>query len=161
MISESASSMRKRTVQDRRLSIIDVSSADDSLLDGNALHHSGYISFSHLSSSDTGSSELFALCMHRYSRSNQTRSNLPFSENQAHGDLLCTPNSKNFEDAATKVQQWEQEPHSNGAYGIEKPKKNSKCNLRKSLAWDSAFFTSAGIFLLWLLCWMLSSVFCV
>ncbi|QCD97890.1 hypothetical protein DEO72_LG6g2603 [Vigna unguiculata] len=106
MISESASSMRKRTVQDRRLSIIDVSSADDSLLDGNALHH---------------------------------------SENQAHGDLLCTPNSKNFEDAATKVQQWEQEPHSNGAYGIEKPKKNSKCNLRKSLAWDSAFFTSAGV----------------
>ncbi|KOM38971.1 hypothetical protein LR48_Vigan03g235300 [Vigna angularis] len=107
MISEPASSLRKRAAQDRRLSIIDVSSADDSLLEGNALHH--------------------------------------HSENQAHGDLLCTPNSKNFEDAAIKVQQWEHEPHSNGAYGSEKPKKNSKCNLRKSLAWDSAFFTSAGV----------------
>ncbi|XP_022634917.1 uncharacterized protein LOC106756818 isoform X2 [Vigna radiata var. radiata] len=107
MISEPASSLRKRAAQDRRLSIIDVSSADDSLLEGNALHH--------------------------------------HSENQANGDLLCTPNSKNFEDAAIKVQQWEHEPHSNGAYGSEKPKKNSKCNLRKSLAWDSAFFTSAGV----------------
>ncbi|KHN09473.1 hypothetical protein glysoja_016572 [Glycine soja] len=39
MISEPASSLRKREVQDRRLSIIDVSSADDSLLDGNPLSH--------------------------------------------------------------------------------------------------------------------------
>ncbi|XP_068473269.1 uncharacterized protein [Phaseolus vulgaris] len=107
MISETASSLRKRDVQDRRLSIIDVSSADDSLLDGNTLHH--------------------------------------HSENQSHADMLCTPNSKNFEDAATKVQQWEHEPRSNGASGNGKPNKNSKCNLRKSLAWDSAFFTSAGV----------------
>ncbi|CAJ1894795.1 unnamed protein product [Sphenostylis stenocarpa] len=108
MISEPASSLRKRNVQDRRLSIIDVSSADDSLLDGNPLNHH-------------------------------------HSETQAHADLLCTPNSKNFEDAATKLQQWEHEPHSNDSSGNGKPKKNGKCNLRKSLAWDSAFFTSAGV----------------
>lgn len=28
---------------------------------------------------------------------------------------------------------------------LQKPRKNGKCNLRKSLAWDSAFFTSAGV----------------
>ncbi|KAG5055522.1 hypothetical protein JHK85_008032 [Glycine max] len=108
MISEPASSLRKREVQDRRLSIIDVSSADDSLLDGNPLSHQ-------------------------------------HSENQEHSDILCTPNSKKFEDAATKLQQWEHDPHSNDSSGNGKPKKNSKCNLRKSLAWDSAFFTSAGV----------------
>lgn len=27
----------------------------------------------------------------------------------------------------------------------ERKKKSGRCNLRKSLAWDSAFFTSAGI----------------
>ncbi|KAG5072586.1 hypothetical protein JHK86_007797 [Glycine max] len=108
MISEPASSLRKREVQDRRLSIIDVSSADDSLLDGNPLSHQ-------------------------------------HSENQEHSDMLCTPNSKKFEDAATKLQQWEHDPPSNDSSGNGKPKKNSKCNLRKSLAWDSAFFTSAGV----------------
>ncbi|XP_020212384.1 uncharacterized protein LOC109796934 isoform X2 [Cajanus cajan] len=102
MISVPSSSPRKRDVQDRRLSIFDVSSADDSLLDGNPLDHQ-------------------------------------------HSDLLCTPNSKKFEDAATKLQQWDHEPHSNDSSGTGKPKKNSKCNLRKSLAWDSAFFTSAGV----------------
>ncbi|KAL2566068.1 hypothetical protein AAZV13_19G143000 [Glycine max] len=108
MISEPASSLRKSNFQDRRLSIIDVSSADDSLLDGNPLSHQR-------------------------------------SENQEQADVLYTPNSKKFEDAATKLQQWDHEPHSNDSSGIGKPKKNSKCNLRKSLAWDSAFFTSAGV----------------
>ncbi|KAJ1443852.1 hypothetical protein SESBI_00023 [Sesbania bispinosa] len=105
MFSESDGSLRKRDVQDRRLSIIDVSSADDSLLDplsGNPQH----------------------------------------SENQNHDDLLYTPNSKKFEDAASKLEQWEHEPHTSE---IGKTKKNTKCNLRKSLAWDSAFFTSAGV----------------
>ncbi|KAJ1395973.1 hypothetical protein SESBI_32942 [Sesbania bispinosa] len=105
MFSESDGSLRKRDVQDRRLSIIDVSSADDSLLDplsGNPQH----------------------------------------SENQNHDDLLYTPNSKKFEDAASKLEQWEHEPHTSE---IGKSKKNTKCNLRKSLAWDSAFFTSAGV----------------
>ncbi|TKY62183.1 chitinase protein PB1E7.04c isoform X1 [Spatholobus suberectus] len=108
MISEPASSLRRSNVQDRRLSIIDVSSADDSLLDPLSENHQ-------------------------------------HSENQEHADLLYTPNSKKFEDAATKLEQWEHEPHSNDASGIGKPKKNSKCNLRKSLAWDSAFFTGAGV----------------
>ncbi|KAL4371201.1 hypothetical protein AHAS_Ahas06G0142100 [Arachis hypogaea] len=108
MISEPESSLRKRDVSDRRLSIIDVSSADDSLLDSNPLNHHPL-------------------------------------ENQQHTDFLYTPNSKKFEDAATKLKEWEREPCSNETSDVEKPKKNSKCNLRKSLAWDSAFFTSAGV----------------
>lgn len=81
MISETASSLRKRDVQDRRLSIIDVSSADDSLLDGNTLHHhSGYFSFSHSTLNNTDSSESFWRFMHRDSRSNETRSNFPFQK---------------------------------------------------------------------------------
>jgi hypothetical protein len=63
-----------------------------------------------------------------------------FSENEA----WYTPNSKKFEDAATKIEQWENEPLTSET----KTKKNPKCNLRKSLAWDNAFFTNAGIFLL-------------
>lgn len=73
-----------------------------------------------------------------------------FSENQEHEELLDTPNSKNFEDATSKLEEWEQEPRSNETFEIGKAKKNSKCNLRKSLAWDSAFFTSAGT-RLWML----------
>ncbi|KAI4300235.1 hypothetical protein L6164_033632 [Bauhinia variegata] len=104
-------SQRKRDVQDRRLSIIDVSSADDSLIDpisGNSQGHH-------------------------------------HSENQEQAELLYTPNSKKFEDSANKLKEWEQVPQANESFEIEKAKKNSKCNLRKSLAWDSAFFTSAGV----------------
>ncbi|CAL0309851.1 unnamed protein product [Lupinus luteus] len=92
--------------QNRRLSIIDFSSEDDSLLLPNST----------------------------------------LSENEDHADILYTPNSKKFEDATTKLEQWEREPNSNekSASQRENPKKNTKCNLRKSLAWDSAFFTSAG-----------------
>ncbi|KAK7285093.1 hypothetical protein RJT34_19851 [Clitoria ternatea] len=115
MISEPPGSLRLKAVQDRRLSIIDVSSADDSLLlplSGDSLNH------------------------HHSEIQNQ---------NQDHADLLYTPNSKKFEDAASKIEQWENEPPSNDEVsGIGKFKKN-KCNLRKSLAWDSAFFTSAGV----------------
>lgn len=94
MISEPASSLRKRAAQDRRLSIIDVSSADDSLLEGNALHHhSGYIYFSHLSTKDTDSSELFARCMHRDSRSSETRSNLSFQKIKRTG-IYCAPRTR-------------------------------------------------------------------
>ncbi|KAK7337030.1 hypothetical protein VNO77_17588 [Canavalia gladiata] len=107
MISKPAGSLRNRDVQDRRLSIIDVSSADDSLLDPLSENHQ-------------------------------------HPENQEYADLLYTPNSKKFEDAAIKLEQWEHEPRSNETFEIEKPKKK-KCNLRKSLAWDSAFFTSAGV----------------
>lgn len=72
----------------------------------------------------------------------------PPSENQENGELWYTPNSKKFEDAASKIEQWEQEPHTSET---TKTKKNTKCNLRKSLAWDSAFFTSAGIPFIWAL----------
>ncbi|KAH7843581.1 hypothetical protein Vadar_018359 [Vaccinium darrowii] len=40
--------------------------------------------------------------------------------------------------------QMEQLPHSSETLEPERARKNGKCNLRKSLAWDSAFFTSAG-----------------
>ncbi|KAK7245179.1 hypothetical protein RIF29_40014 [Crotalaria pallida] len=97
-------------VQNRRLSIIDVSSADDSLL----------------------------------------LSLPPHPENEEYAsasDILYTPNSNKFEDASTKLEQWEHEPNSNETttFGVPNPKKNTKCNLRKSLAWDTAFFTSAGV----------------
>ncbi|KAI4349196.1 hypothetical protein L6164_009819 [Bauhinia variegata] len=104
-------SQRNRDVQDRRLSIIDVSSADDSLIDpisGNSEDHQ-------------------------------------HPENQEHAELLYTPNSKQFMDAANKLEEWEQAPQPNESLEIDKTKKKSKFNLRKSLAWDSAFFTSAGV----------------
>ncbi|KAK4281447.1 hypothetical protein QN277_012940 [Acacia crassicarpa] len=106
-------SQRKKDAQDRRLSIIDFSSADDSLLDP-------------LSENPD----------------NQDLGNL--AENQEHAELLDTPNSKKFEDASSKLEEWDQEPRPNETFEIGKTKKN-KCNLRKSLAWDSAFFTSAGV----------------
>ncbi|XP_028775957.1 mucin-5AC isoform X2 [Neltuma alba] len=106
-------SQRKKAAQDRRLSIIDVSSADDSLLDplsGNPdKQDSGHL-----------------------------------SDNQEQAELLDTPNSRKFEDASSKLEEWEQEPRPSETFEMGKTKKN-KCNLRKSLAWDSAFFTSAGV----------------
>ncbi|CAL5207212.1 unnamed protein product [Lathyrus oleraceus] len=79
---------------DRRLSLIDISSADDSLI-GNPFHHQ-------------------------------------------HSEMICTSNLKDeFDDAATKINEWEREPR---PIAIE----NTKCNLRQSLAWDTAFFTSPG-----------------
>ncbi|CAI8614562.1 unnamed protein product [Vicia faba] len=100
MNSDSDSSLRNNGANDRRLSIIDFLSADDSLLDPVSSNHQN-------------------------------------SENEA----WYTPNSKKFEDAATKIDQWEDEPQASE----KKTMRNPKCNLRKSLAWDSAFFTSAGV----------------
>ncbi|XP_058740333.1 uncharacterized protein LOC131612583 [Vicia villosa] len=100
MNSDSDSSLRNNDINDRRLSIIDFLSADDSLLDPVSSNHQN-------------------------------------SENEA----WYTPNSKKFEDAATKIEQWEDEPQTSE----KKTTRNPKCNLRKSLAWDSAFFTSAGV----------------
>ncbi|RHN48429.1 hypothetical protein MtrunA17_Chr7g0263671 [Medicago truncatula] len=100
MTSYSDASPIKNDVKDRRLSIIDFLSADDSLLDPvSSNYHQN-------------------------------------SENEA----WYTPNSKKFEDAATKIEQWENEPQTS-----ETKKKNPKFNLRKSLAWDTAFFTNAGV----------------
>lgn len=106
-------SQRQKDVQDRRLSIIDVLSADDSLLDP-------------------------------LSGNPDNQDSVHLSENQEHAELLDTPNSKKFEDAVSKLEEWEQEPRPNETFEMGKAKKN-KCNLRKSLAWDSAFFTSAGV----------------
>jgi hypothetical protein len=54
-----------------------------------------------------------------------------------------TPNSKDeFDDAATKINEWEREYRSNQIQN------NNKINLRQSLAWDTAFFTSPGTFYL-------------
>ncbi|GAU26743.1 hypothetical protein TSUD_317410 [Trifolium subterraneum] len=76
---------------DRRLSLIDVTSADDSLI---ANHSSGN---------------------------------------------FFTPYSKDeFHDAATKINEWERESRPNQI-------QNNKINMRQSLAWDTAFFTSPGV----------------
>lgn len=85
---------------DRRLSLIDISSADDSLIVN------------------------------------------PF----------CTSNLKDeFDDAATKINEWEREPRQ---IAVE----NTKCNLRQSLAWDAAFFTSPGKFIIILIAIMVKQV---
>lgn len=56
--------------------------------------------------------------------------------------MICTSNLKDeFDDAATKINEWEREPR---PIAIE----NTKCNLRQSLAWDTAFFTSPGNFII-------------
>jgi len=91
MISEPASSLRKSNFQDRRLSIIDVSSADDSLLDGNPLSHqrSGYLSL--LFSFNCKRHHLFSIVcrfMHP-SRSNKTHSDLPFQRTKSR-PMCCT-----------------------------------------------------------------------
>ncbi|XP_045800908.1 ankyrin repeat domain-containing protein 17-like [Trifolium pratense] len=80
----------------RRLSLIDISSADDSLI-ANPFHH-----------------------------------------NHSSGKFF-TPNSKDeFHDAATKINEWERESRPNEI-------QNNKINMRQSLAWDTAFFTSPGV----------------
>ncbi|KEH42282.1 uncharacterized protein [Medicago truncatula] len=84
------------TNDDRRMSLIDFSSADDSLI-ANPFHHH--------------SSELFS-----------------------------TSNSRDeFDDAATKFKEWERESQPNEI------DENNKFNLRQSIAWDTAFFTSPGV----------------
>jgi hypothetical protein len=56
-----------------------------------------------------------------------------------------TPNSKDeFDDASTKINEWEREYRPNEI-------QNNKINLRQSLAWDTAFFTSPGTFYLLLI----------
>ncbi|KAJ7972444.1 chitinase-like protein PB1E7.04c isoform X2 [Quillaja saponaria] len=102
---------RNMDVQSRRLSLIDVSSEDDSLI-----------------LSSTGN-----LIDHQY------------SENQEHIELLDGLNTNNSEDTADYLEDREQVHKSTETFEIGRAKKNRKYNLRKSLAWDSAFFTSAGV----------------
>ncbi|KAK7279384.1 hypothetical protein RJT34_24435 [Clitoria ternatea] len=67
----------------------------------------------------------------------------PVNHHHSENDkLLHTPSSRKFDVAASKIQEWEQESQVDE---IEKTKRNSECNLRQSFAWDSAFFTSAGV----------------
>ncbi|KAE9612287.1 hypothetical protein Lalb_Chr06g0171391 [Lupinus albus] len=84
---------------DRRLSLIDFSTADDSLIA------------------------------------------IPFYNHHQQNSGLCyTLNSKKL-----KLQEWEWESQPNETLDFEESIENSKCNMRNSLAWDSAFFTSAGM----------------
>lgn len=54
-------------------------------------------------------------------------------------ELFCTSNSRDeFDDAVTKFKEWEREPQPNEI------DENNKFNLRQSIAWDTAFFTSPG-----------------
>ncbi|KAL4605329.1 hypothetical protein ACB092_09G020800 [Castanea dentata] len=105
---------RNNDLQGRRLSLIDVSSEDDSLLYSSSfsesLHHS-------------------------------------FSENEEHGsvELLESADSNTLEDTFGSFDHMEQVPQPSESKEPEMTTKNRKYNLRKSLAWDSAFFTSAGV----------------
>ncbi|KAJ7977009.1 chitinase-like protein PB1E7.04c isoform X2 [Quillaja saponaria] len=102
---------REIDVRVRRLSLIDVSSEDDSLIvspSGNVIDHQ-------------------------------------FSENQEHIELLDDLNANKSEDTAGNLEEREQVQQLTETFEIDRTKINSKYNLRKSLAWDSAFFTSAGV----------------
>ncbi|XP_043703132.1 putative GPI-anchored protein pfl2 isoform X2 [Telopea speciosissima] len=48
-------------------------------------------------------------------------------------------------DAADLIRQKERTPASSESFEPERTREVNKCNLRKSIAWDSAFFTSAGV----------------
>ncbi|KAK9290986.1 hypothetical protein L1049_009168 [Liquidambar formosana] len=70
------------------------------------------------------------------------------SENQKEHssfDLLDLVEATNVEDIADVPGQSEQIPQPSESLEPERTRKSGKCNLRKSLAWDSAFFTNAGV----------------
>lgn len=52
-----------------------------------------------------------------------------------------------LEDTAGTLEHGEHMPQPSESVEPEVTRKNAKYNLRKSLAWDSAFFTSAGTLL--------------
>ncbi|XP_009342421.2 uncharacterized protein LOC103934400 isoform X1 [Pyrus x bretschneideri] len=109
--SESANK-RTDSTQSRRLSLIDVSAEDDSLLNSFA----GDNMFSTSEDQENRSFQLF--------------------EGMTANKLEDVP--ENFELTKQVTEPYESlEP--------EMTKKSGKCNLRKSLAWDRAFFTSAGV----------------
>uniref|UniRef100_A0A2N9IG20 Uncharacterized protein n=1 Tax=Fagus sylvatica TaxID=28930 RepID=A0A2N9IG20_FAGSY len=108
------SGKRNNDLHSRRLSLIDVSSEDDSLILNSSLseplHHS-------------------------------------FSENEEHGsvELLESMDANTLEDTIGILEHRDQMPQPSESMEPEMPRRNSKYNLRKSLAWDSAFFTNAGV----------------
>ncbi|KAA8516517.1 hypothetical protein F0562_016977 [Nyssa sinensis] len=72
----------------------------------------------------------------------------PSLENQNEhrsSELLEAVDPVKAESAAENFGQREQLPHQSESFEPERTSKFGKCNLRKSLAWDSAFFTSAGV----------------
>lgn len=91
MIFKPASTLRKSNDQNRRLSINDVSFVDVSFLDGNPLshQHSGYLSL--LLSVNCERHYFFSIVYHfmRPSRSNKTRSNIPFQKTKS-TQICCT-----------------------------------------------------------------------
>ncbi|KAK9985451.1 hypothetical protein SO802_030402 [Lithocarpus litseifolius] len=105
---------RNNDLQGRRLSLIDVSSEDDSLLFNSSFSES-------------------------FRRS--------FSENEGHGsvELMESADANTLEDTFGTFEHMEQVPQPSESKEPEMTTKNRKYNLRKSLAWDSAFFTSAGV----------------
>lgn len=63
-----------------------------------------------------------------------------FPDNSAEKkSVLEAADTSNVEASLVTLEEGEDEPE------LEMPKRNGKYNLRKSLAWDSAFFTSAGV----------------
>ncbi|XP_048423653.1 uncharacterized protein LOC103934400 isoform X2 [Pyrus x bretschneideri] len=108
--SESANK-RTDSTQSRRLSLIDVSAEDDSLLNSFAGDN-------------------------MFSTSDQENRSFQLFEGMTANKLEDVP--ENFELTKQVTEPYESlEP--------EMTKKSGKCNLRKSLAWDRAFFTSAGV----------------
>ncbi|XP_019443051.1 PREDICTED: uncharacterized protein LOC109347580 isoform X2 [Lupinus angustifolius] len=66
---------------------------------------------------------------------------IPFyNHQQQNSGLSYTSNYKKL-----KLQEWEWESQPNETHDFEESVENSKYNMRNSLAWDSAFFTSAGV----------------
>ncbi|XP_062165691.1 uncharacterized protein LOC133872246 isoform X2 [Alnus glutinosa] len=104
--------VKRNGIQVRRLSLIDVSSEDDSLITSDSLDH-------------------------------------PSSENQEHRNVELSEavdsNILEDEDTAGTLEHREHVPQPSESVEPEVTRKNAKYNLRKSLAWDSAFFTSAGV----------------
>ena len=59
--------------------------------------------------------------------------------------MLESVDTNTLEDTFGTFEHMEQVPQPSESKEPEMTTKNRKCNLRKSLAWDSAFFTSAGM----------------
>ncbi|XP_043710310.1 uncharacterized protein LOC122659221 [Telopea speciosissima] len=71
-----------------------------------------------------------------------------FTENQKEIDSFGLNDARNAQDGdntADLIRQKEQIPALSESTEPERTRTVSNCNLRKSLAWDSAFFTSAGV----------------
>ncbi|XP_010253519.1 PREDICTED: flocculation protein FLO11-like [Nelumbo nucifera] len=107
----------KNSVEMNKVNLIDVSSEDDCLI-----------------ASPSGS--LPDLQSSGFLKSSKERDNLELYEAE------CAQDDKNVADLP---QEGELAPPLSESFEPERTRKFGKCNLRKSLAWDSAFFTSAGV----------------